>query len=218
MPYAMPNEALVDVLLPAYTCQHFGKCPDATWFPSEGHVPRGFLGATRALEEVEVVMVLAEPGPPKDTKPNSEKYEHSDDDPKATLERVVKFVYGCYDEAIGPPHNHVRWFLECRYGRMLFDEQLRRVWITEARLCSIRRKGKPPMRWYTTCEAEYLHNQLRTLEHASVVAFGGKAHDSLRRLGWPAIEAIALALPGCSQSGARPSWEDALRKLPAPNP
>ena len=77
MPYAMPNEALVDVLLPAYTCQHFGKCPDATWFPSEGHVPRGFLGATRALEEVEVVMVLAEPGPPKDTKPNSEKYEHS---------------------------------------------------------------------------------------------------------------------------------------------
>ena len=91
-------------------------------------------------------MVLAEPGPPKDTKPNSEKYEHSDDDPKATLERVVKFVYGCYDEAIGPPHNHVRWFLECRYGRMLFDEQLRRVWITEARLCSIRRKGKPPMR------------------------------------------------------------------------
>ena len=63
MPYAMPNEALVDVLLPAYTCQHFGKCPDATWFPSEGHVPRGFLGATRALEEVEVVMVLAEPGP-----------------------------------------------------------------------------------------------------------------------------------------------------------
>ena len=32
--------------------------------------------------------------PPKDTKPNAEKYEHSDDDPKATLERVVKFVYG----------------------------------------------------------------------------------------------------------------------------
>ena len=93
-----------------------GSGPDAAWFPSEGHVPRGFLGATRALEEVEVVMVLAEPGPPKDTKPNSEKYEHSDDDPKATLERVVKFVYGCYDEAIGPPHNHVRWFLECRYG------------------------------------------------------------------------------------------------------
>ena len=175
-------------------------------------------GQPARLKEVEVVMVLAEPGPPKDTKPNSEKYEHSDDDPKATLERVVKFVYGCYDEAIGPPHNHVRWFLECRYGRMPFDEQLRRVWITEARLCSIRRKGKPPMRWHTTCEAEYLHNQLRTLEHASVVAFGGKAHDSLRRLGWPAIEAIALALPGCNQSGARPSWEDALRKLPAPNP
>ena len=64
MPYAMPNEALVDVLLPAYRCQHFGKCLEANWCPSKGHVPRGFLGATDALEKVEVVMVLAEPAKP----------------------------------------------------------------------------------------------------------------------------------------------------------
>ena len=147
MPCAMPHDGLIEVLLSAYRCGHFDppkRCPEAEWCPSEGHVPRGFLGASGELDDVELVMVLAEPGPPKGTNPRPEIYEHSGADPVATLEQVVRFVYGCYEEAASPPHSHARWFLEQRYGGMPFDEQLRRVWITEARLCSSQDKTQFP--------------------------------------------------------------------------
>jgi len=64
-----PNEQLVDVLLPAFgPCRYIdvcsASCRQAKWLPEVGHIPRGFLGATRQLSDVEVVMVFAEPGHP----------------------------------------------------------------------------------------------------------------------------------------------------------
>jgi hypothetical protein len=46
-------------------CPAVGRqCRDARWSPREGHVPRGFLGAIGQLSEVELVLVVAEPGDP----------------------------------------------------------------------------------------------------------------------------------------------------------
>ena len=48
-------------LLEAYRpCQYLGTCREAIWNPKRGHIPRGFLGATAKLSDVEVVMVFAE--------------------------------------------------------------------------------------------------------------------------------------------------------------
>ena len=63
----MMNATLKAILDPAYPyCPGFaGACRGHVRFdPVEGHIPRGFCGATGALEDIELVMVLAEPGPP----------------------------------------------------------------------------------------------------------------------------------------------------------
>ena len=222
----MPNESLVDVLLPAYCCQRFGQCPDAKWHPSEGHVPRGFLGATGELEDVEVIMVLAEPAKPKNKKGLKESYEHRDSNPKGTLEQVVEFVYGCYEMQVSRLHRNARMFLEWRYGdEVPFDAQLWRVWITEARLCSISKAtADPGAEAYGLCEDRYLARQIERLPRAQVVAFGKKAERAVEnlwrvgRLRQNPIVAGSLASYGNRLAPARESWKVALRQLRPPSP
>ena len=62
-----PNKALSSILRPAFKpCAGFdGACKDvAQWKPERGHVPRGFVGALGSTDEVEVVLLIAEPGNP----------------------------------------------------------------------------------------------------------------------------------------------------------
>lgn len=91
-----PNEELFEVLVAAYgPCRHMlthgGGCLESRWRPAAGHVPRGFLGATGELDDVELVMLLAEPGNPKHT----ETYV-DDLDPADMVRRVVDFVHWTY--------------------------------------------------------------------------------------------------------------------------
>lgn len=60
------NQSLVELLAPAYApCAGFSdKCREMRWNPAEGHVPRGFVGAAGSPEEIELVLVCAEPGDP----------------------------------------------------------------------------------------------------------------------------------------------------------
>ena len=63
----LPSQELLDVLVPANApCTGFsGKCRSvARWCPTEGHFPRGFIGALGDLDEVQLVIVVAEPGDP----------------------------------------------------------------------------------------------------------------------------------------------------------
>ncbi len=215
-----PNAKLISVLKRAYAprCPHFsshgGSCPESTWEPQCGHVPRGFLGATGALEEVRVVMVLAEPGNPQ----HSEEYD-SNLDSEGMLKSTVKFVHQCYDRRCGKLHSHARWFLDCLYPKLEFEEQLRRVWITESRLCSLNESaGQGRLELYWRCEDHYLAEQLKLLSHADVVAFGGKARATVRRLRKrqpirQVIEAFALSPRPSQLDDAHHSWEDALREL-----
>ena len=104
-----PNEELINVLAPAYgPCPHLlgntTACPQSRWESTAGHVPRGFLGATGELGEVELVIVLAEPGEPKRARLGNPGRRESYVDalePTDMLRRVVDFVYGTYVERNG---------------------------------------------------------------------------------------------------------------------
>ena len=64
---ALPAVELLDLLLPAYNpCVGFRtKCAGvAKWAPESGHVPRGYLGATARPDDVDLNLLVAEPGDP----------------------------------------------------------------------------------------------------------------------------------------------------------
>ena len=64
---ALPAIELLDLLLPAYSpCAGFRtKCADVTkWAPESGHVPRGYLGATARLDDVDLILLVARTGRP----------------------------------------------------------------------------------------------------------------------------------------------------------
>ena len=210
-----PNEKLIDALTPAYgPCRHMlthgGGCPESQWSPAAGHVPRGFLGATGELDEVELVMVLAEPGNPKRT----ENYVGSLA-PADLLRRVVDFVHWTYANRDGTVQCVVRWFLDRRFHGMDFDHQLRRVWITQSRLCSLDESGASARTsLYTRCESHYLVAQLRLFPSVPIVAFGGKAQSALRRL---KVDVPVFEVPHPSARGSeesrRSEWERAIAEL-----
>jgi hypothetical protein len=82
---------------------------------------------------------------------------------------------------------------------------MRRLWMTNARLCSVTVEiGSTPR---NPCAETYLAAQVALFPNAIVAAFGGKARRDVERLGIAHIGAFALAPPGCNQRAARPSWE-----------
>ena len=63
----LPPPKLREILLPSYSpCPgiELGCKRTAIWKPEQGHVPRGFIGALGSLDEVQVVILVAEPGSP----------------------------------------------------------------------------------------------------------------------------------------------------------
>lgn len=196
-----PNRRLFDALVEAYQpCRQFGTCREAVWNPQRGHIPRGFLGATGELSDVEVVMVFAEPGHPHD----NERY-NPDHAPARMLESGLRHVYDSYKNGTDLFHRNVRWFLSRLYPGLGFDQQLRHAWLTEGRLCSIHNEiggTTDPL-----CARHYLARQLEMLPNATVVGFGDKAQRYLKRLRADYMAAYALAPPGANHKPARPSWE-----------
>ena len=201
-----PNPELVAVLLEAYApCKNFGVCKEAEWAPKEGLMPRGFLGATSELKDVEVVMIFAEPGHPHGT----ESYDN--DDPLKLMMRGIEHTYDCFANGTDLFHQNTRWFLSQLYPQMSFDEQLKHVWMTEGRLCSIKNEiGNVRDR---TCANHYLIRQLELLPNATIVAFGGKAKDYMRQIKQQWIGAYALSPPGANHKPARPSWKVAIEEI-----
>ncbi|MBG6180495.1 hypothetical protein [Arthrobacter sp. CAN_A1] len=202
-----PDDKLSALLREAYQpCSNFGTCREAQWDPESGHIPRGFLGATGALDDVELVMVFAEPGHPH----RGEVYD-SEDSPDTLLENGMRHAYESFANGTDLFHRNVRWFMGQLYPDLTFDEQLRHVWLTDGRLCSIDNEiGRVSGR---ICAERYLRAELEMLPNATVVAFGGKAHDYVRRLKIEYVKAYALAPPGANHKPARPSWEKALEVI-----
>jgi len=204
-----PNPELLSVLLEAYQpCSNFGICREAQWQPEGGHIPRGFMGATGSLTDVEVVMVFAEPG-----HPHAEESYDPDHAPLELLFGGHSHAYECLKNGTDLFHRNVRWFMSRLWPALSFDGQLKHVWLTEGRLCSIANEiGSTKDR---TCASTFLKRQLDLLPNASVVAFGGKAKHYVRGLDVDALEAYALAPPGANHKPAKPSWERVIELIEA---
>ena len=215
-----PFPKLMSLMLEAYPCSHFcpqGKdsinmaskvssntCPEAIWHPQNGNIPRGFLGATGKAEEVEVIMLFAEPGEPH----GNESYGPNLD-PKSLMESCINHTYTSMNNGTDQFHRNVKWFLNELFPGRSLVEQLRHVWLTEGRLCSIAEEiGKAPNR---ICANHFLKRQIELMPNATVIPFGKKARDALKSIKFQYIEGIyALARPGANHKPAKPSWEKAI--------
>lgn len=202
-----PNDRLSVLLQAAYQpCDHFGICSEAKWDPAIGHIPRGFLGAMGELEDVEVVMVFAEPGHPNP----AEGYDPAAS-PINLLESGALRTYHAFASGLDLFHRNVRWFMSQLYPELTFEQQLQHVWLTEGRLCSINNEIGSTRDH--RCAQHYLRAQLQMLPNATVVAFGGKAQDYVGSLGVEHLKTYALSPPGCNRRTAKPSWGGAIKQI-----
>lgn len=191
-----PTRDLLALLTTAYPCPSFsGACQTMRWEPLNGNIPRGFVGATGNLSDVEVVLVVAEPGDP----------QPGDHD---TMEEAMAHAYRSYKSGTGVFHQKARAFLDLCWPGLPFDEQMKRVWITESVLCSAEKTTGPvPVAVENECGQRFLKKQLEMFPDAVVVALGNKAQKRLSRIGIQHFErAHAFGLPGCNKKEALPSW------------
>lgn len=192
-----PNERVLEVMKAAYPCPSFQTaCKSMRWNPGEGHIPRGFLGATGHPEEVELVLVFAEPGDPMPG-------DH------ASMEEAIRHATWAFREGSGAFHQNARWLFEACWPGLPFEAQLRKVWLTESVLCSAEvTTGPVSAQVERACGQRYLARELMCFPNALVVALGQKATQRMGSLGMTGFEsAFAFGKPGCFQAGAKPSWQ-----------
>jgi len=203
----VPCPELRAVLTPAYVpCASFtGECSAyARWSPSTGHIPRGFVGALGALEEVRLILIVAEPGDPFVTETYPEQLS-----PDAYISLVCRTAYDALAANRTAFHRNLRYLLDrCWPGEDL-DAQLRKTWITESFLCSAAREtAVVPRVAEISCARRYLAAQLALLKGRPVITLGGKATQRTAPYA-VAINAFAAAPPGGNRRVARPSWDAA---------
>lgn len=201
----MLSRALADILSPAYRCCEFdGGCAgEMRWSPSGGHVPPGFAGATGSPAEVELVLLVAEPGDPK----YGESHEG--------LATAYSYAMNSFRTSRDVFHQNVRKILDLCWPDASFEEQMRRTWLTESVLCSAVEIAGPVSRGASlACGKRYLLPQLALFPNALLVALGTKAQKRLQSLGIQNFtSAFAVGKPGCFQRGALPSWEQVAAEV-----
>lgn len=207
----VPNRGLLDILLPAYApCSGFqGACKGvATWNPQNGHIPRGFVGATSSLGEVEVVLLVAEPGNPYPHDWLSPRTE-----PHSLLNQSCLDTFGHFRDENDQFHRNLRRVLSLIFPGLELAEQLKKAWITETYLCSAPQETGPVRsqseRW---CAEHYLAKQLELFDGRPVIALGRKAQRRAKPYAPNLIEAYAVAPPGSNRRAALPSWEAAAER------
>ncbi|CBL46714.1 Hypothetical protein HDN1F_31310 [gamma proteobacterium HdN1] len=111
------NPQIADILEPAY-----GPCPGFSstchgimrWDPDGGHVPRGFRGAAGALEDIELVLVYAEPGDPLPGERHS------------GLESAYSFSNNTFAGGATQFHTNVKTIISSCWPRLPFEEQMKK--------------------------------------------------------------------------------------------
>jgi len=204
----LPCRELLDILLPVYSpCHAFSAaCETMRWAPKQGHIPRGFCGATGSLDEVELVLIAAEPGDPHPNEDYSSKAS-----PREMLLAVTEYAYSCYETGTDLFHRNVRKILNLFWPGISFREQMRKTWITESVFCSAKKEGgNIPARVWKHCKATYLHSQLDLFPNSMIVALGSKARDRAKDIS-NIVPVFAAAPPGCNFNGAEESWMEAAK-------
>ncbi len=202
----LPCAELERILRPAYepcigfTARGHPCSQFARWDPKSGHVPRGCAGALGSLDEVELVLVTAEPGDPH--------AGERDDQRSDLMEQACRKAFRSYQEGTDLFHRNVHYVLDACFPNLGFDERLRRTWLVDAYLCSARKEGgNVPKGAWTACGRAYLRPQLVLLRDRLIVAPGGKAQRRVAHCGVPFMAAYSVAPPGCNFKEARPSWD-----------
>ena len=217
----LPAIELLDLLQDAYSpCAGFStRCADvAKWAPESGHVPRGYLGATARLDDVDLILLVAEPGDPHAgtvVRPRVNR--------KSLAAQTVADTYRCFLEGTDLFHRNVRQVLDLVLPGMPFDTQLSRTWITNTYLCSAPNEAGPvPADAERFCAETYLQSVLALLPGRPIIALGAKARGRVLRLGQsiPNLEArvvtaYSAAPPGANGPRARASWRAAAKKARA---
>ncbi len=187
----MPAVDIIEILRPSLQpCPALtSTCANAvTWDAARGLVPRGWLGAIGAVDDVKLVLVTAEPGDPADGT------DYGGMDCGRLLGELHRFAIDALARDIlrregrpAPFHRNLRVILDLCWPDLRLHEQLVRTWITPAVLCSARVSGGAvPRSVESACATRYLSRELQAFPRAFVVALGGKAAARLRLAGRPA--------------------------------
>lgn len=199
-----PCRELMRVLEPAYApCTSFSDaCSSLLWAPEKGYVPRGFLGATGDIDEVELVLVFAEPGDPHRPERN------------ASMDTALENTYDYMKNGRDQFHRNVRYILDLCFPKEPFNTQLRKTWMTESLLCSAPNEGgSVRASAWRYCSSQYLLAQLELLPNSLVVALGNKAQTRLKSVNVQFVGVGAAAPPGCNFRGVKESWKHAAQIL-----
>jgi hypothetical protein len=200
---------LAQILEPAYKCSSLdGACMKMRWEPTRGLFPRGYAGAAGALEDIELVVCIAEPG-----EPGSTSKAQPAGTPAELPQLIATSIAGAFETTKSPFHRNVAFLLSCCWPGISFGEQMRRTWITEGVLCSAKAStARVPASVERECATRYLRRQMEILPDAFVIALGRKAERRLRLADRaPDVTVIAAGLPAGNWARAKPSWEQAGR-------
>ena len=104
-----PCPELTRVLLSAYgPCPGFSSvCESLRWIPGAGHVPRGFCGAIGQLGDVELVLIVAEPG-----NPHRGEFYGAVHSSQELFEEICYYVYKCFSSGKDQFHRNIRRILD----------------------------------------------------------------------------------------------------------
>lgn len=123
-------------------------------------------------------------------------------------------MYKRFAAAPSQHHKNIRYIIDGCFPHMPFTEQLKKVWVTEAILCSastaINSTHTPDTR--KACRNNYLGKQLELFKNAIVVALGGKAYNQVKDIKG-ILKAYAVAPPGCNHKPAKPSWDEIIKTV-----
>ena len=208
----LPSPELREILLPSHNpCQGFqGMCKGiANWNPEQGHVPRGFIGAFGSLDEVRVIILVAEPSDPHD----KESYTFDD----TLMTQTCKYKFGVYRDKKYRYHRNLRILLDRIFPDATLEQQLRNAWIVDTYLRSAPKKSSSMDKRNAErgCAERFLVKQLELFEGRPIVALGRKAQKRVGRY-IPALRPhiIEAVHPSSRDSNAkrRSSYEDAARR------
>jgi hypothetical protein len=190
---------IAEILVPAYDpCGGFaGTCRDMRWEPDRGHVPRGFLGATGTLDEVELVLLFDAPGRPG----TGERH--------TGLASTYRYAMSGFRDGASEFHRNVRTLLDLCWPDEPFERQLRRVWMTQSLLCSPRQRDEASTAAASVeCARRYLVPQAKLFSSCVVATLGALAARRAKAAGLVGtIAAVSPAPPASQRAGARESWE-----------
>jgi len=200
----LPCPELLAIMTPAYgPCREFAAACGAAarWHPGSGQVPRGFVGALGTLAEVELVLLIAEPGDPLPGE------RHGGSTANEFVEDTCAYTFAQLQRGTDLFHRNLRGILNSCWPGLDLRQQLHKAWISETYLCSARVEGGTvPASSWRACASDYLAPQLRLLADRVIVALGSKAQQ--RTTGFSGIHrAGAVAPPGCNFAGVRASWD-----------